>query len=84
MEKSLAGWSSFRVSNLEIESITEAIMSLSLDEIDELWMDSGWIDSEAENDGRNALPNWRLEKIKKDKRFAEDSFISLVMTPIRN
>lgn len=67
-----------RVSNLEVDTIVKRIMSLSIEEIDNLWFETGWIDSEAKKDNRNGLPNWRLEKIKKDRNFAEEMFINLI------
>lgn len=67
-----------KISILELDSITKRIMSLSIDELDILWKETGWIDSEAEESKRKALPNWRLEKIKKDKEFAEESFVNLI------
>lgn len=69
---------SIRVSNMELDTIVRKIMSLSVDEIDTLWSESGWIDAEAKEDGRISLPTWRLEKIRSDRAFAEESFISLV------
>jgi hypothetical protein len=67
-----------RVSNLEVDTIVKKIRLLSTEEIDNLWFETGWIDSEAEKDNRKALPNWRLEKIKNSREFAEESFVSII------
>ena len=53
-------------------------MSLSVEEIDKIWFETGWIDLEAKNDNRKALPDWRLEKIKKQRDFAEEAFVNLI------
>jgi len=67
-----------KITNIEIEDIAKRIQSLSLNNIDNLWKECGWVDSEAEEDKRKSLPNWRLKKIKKDKKFAEESFVNLI------
>ncbi len=67
-----------RITNLEVDSIIKRIMSLSLEEIDKLWFETGWIDAEAKEDKRKALPNWRLENIKSNRNFAEESFVNLI------
>ena len=60
----------------EVNYIVERIMRLSEKEIDLLWYDSEWIDSEC---GKNkSLPDWRLKKIKEDEKFARQSFINLI------
>jgi len=75
----LVGWDRrIGISKLEIDSIVNKIIGLTTNDIDLLWFKSGWIDEEAKADKRKALPNWRLEKIKSDKDFAEESFINLV------
>ncbi len=78
-KKSLEGWyEGIGISNLEVDSILKRIMSLSIENIDKLWKEFGWVDSEAENDNRKALPNWRLDKIKNNPEFAEESFVFLI------
>ncbi len=74
----LSGNSSIGVSNMEVDSIVRRIMNLSIEQIDELWSSSGWVDEEAKKDNRKGLPYWRLEKIKNDKIFAEESFVMFV------
>jgi len=66
------------INPLEIDNLIDRVMKLSINEIDLLWKKTGWVDLEAEKDGKIALPTWRLKKIKEDKDFARESFINLV------
>ncbi len=54
----------------KFRKIIKIIRNLDLKQIDNFFYNLKWIDSEAEK-GR-ALPFWRIKKIKKDKKFAED------------
>jgi hypothetical protein len=67
-----------KISNLEVDSLVGEIMKLSVKEIDMLWYKTGWVDEEAIEDSNKSLPKWRLDKIKKDRSFAEESFVNLV------
>lgn len=60
----------------ELNMAVNIVMSLSMKEIDELWFKIGWIDSEKDS-GYKALPEWRLDKIKRDRKSAEGALFNL-------
>lgn len=66
------------ISEMEVNTIVKKIMNLSINKLDELWFNSGWIDEEAKQDNRKALPNWKLDKIKNNYDFARESFINFI------
>ena len=63
--------------NKIIEDSVKIIMNFSLNEIDEFWFSLGWVDSER---GKNkSLSNWRIRKIRQDKKFARISIKNLLL-----
>lgn len=66
-----------KINDKLINQFTIKIRKLSKKQIDEFWHKCGWKDKEK---GKNqALPDWRLEKIKKDSDFAKKNIINLLL-----
>lgn len=77
MEKEIKNEFGEKISEKEIERISKKIQKLSPIEIDDLWFRCGWIDSEKKNN--RALPEERVQKIKKDLKFAKESLTNLFL-----